>query len=360
MHPSLKPYEERVDLGFIRRVDRGDLVLYNYTDHCTYEKAWDEYTRNARGIVFHKDTGKVIARPFPKFFNLGETQETMFKNLPSGGYTVAEKMDGSLGVIYFHDGEWQVNTRGSFTSDQAIEGLNMLRGYDMSRVPENLTLLAEIIYPSNKIVVNYGDERKLVLLGARITESGKDVSSLVEHLGTGMEVAPRFDLTIPQMIELQKTLPKDKEGFVVYFHENDLRVKIKGDEYMKIAKLLADLSPLSIWENMYMGKVKREVLEQIPEEYRNEWEPIRDKIEDRYNQVLNEVNQDIETIRESIHVLKEWPKFTFADKDERAKIGLFTKEKAGLLKHPGGVFPVLMRQEDKYIMKLIRPTGNKL
>src|SRR5690606_36552854 len=104
--------------------------------------------------------------PFGKFFNLGEMPETRLENLPKENYTVTEKMDGSLGIIYNYKGKWRVATRGSLSSEQAKRAEQILTKYDMSEIPINFTILVEIIYPENKIVVNYGNEEKLVVLGA--------------------------------------------------------------------------------------------------------------------------------------------------------------------------------------------------
>ena len=74
MHKSLEKFQPYVEKGLIRQVISPckRLILWNYTDHCTYERAWDEITLNARGTVYEIATGKVIARAFPKFFNFSE------------------------------------------------------------------------------------------------------------------------------------------------------------------------------------------------------------------------------------------------------------------------------------------------
>ena len=69
-------------------------------------KRWDEYTRAARGIIFNKRTGECVARPFPKFFNLGEMPESQLNKIPKdpSNYEVYDKLDGSLGILYWrHD-----------------------------------------------------------------------------------------------------------------------------------------------------------------------------------------------------------------------------------------------------------------
>ena len=130
MYYDLSKFDELVELGYLRRVENGPLVLYNYTDKCTYDKYWNEYTIIARGLILEKETGKVIAKPFPKFWNLGEREETFFKNLPELGYTPFEKLDGSLGILFYYDNKWNIATRGSFTSDQAIKGAEILKKYN--------------------------------------------------------------------------------------------------------------------------------------------------------------------------------------------------------------------------------------
>lgn len=346
MHPSLQPYEDRVAQGLLRKVTNGPLVLYNYTDQCTFERAWDQYTRSARGIIFEAETGKCIARPFPKFFNLGELPETSLANLPAEPYSIWEKADGSLGILYYYDGKWNVATRGSFTSVQAIEGAKLLEQYDMRGVPTNLTVLVEIIYPENKIIVNYGDTRELVLLGIRSTEFDVDMKDITCH-NTGMRFAKRYwAMNIEEAIALQKMLSKDEEGFVVHY-ESGLRVKIKGEEYLKIAKILSHLSPLSFWEVMKDGKVQDSYLMQIPEEFRKEWEPIKDELEATYNRVVAEVSQDcVFLIDKGAASPRDYGLLIKAHKDE--------------LQHPNGVFPSLTGKLDRYVMKTIRPTGNVL
>ncbi|PCK07239.1 MAG: hypothetical protein COA42_15410, partial [Alteromonadaceae bacterium] len=52
--------------------------------------------REFRGMVFDKD-GKLIRRPFHKFFNIGERTETQFTNLDlSKEHDIFEKLDGSM------------------------------------------------------------------------------------------------------------------------------------------------------------------------------------------------------------------------------------------------------------------------
>jgi RNA ligase len=262
-------------------------------------------------------------------------------------YTVQEKMDGSLGIIYYYDGKWNVATKGSFTSDQAIKATEMLKKYNLSSVPTNLTLLVEIIYPANKIVVKY-DEENLVLLTVVDNSSGYEFYNTKNTTIPTIEqfTTPKtFNYTIPEMIALQKTIPKDEEGFVVRF-ENGLRVKIKGEEYLRIHKMIAHMSPISFWEVMVNGKVPTTYLEQLPDEFRDEFRPIIEQLEKQYKDVLDETVQEFLSI---------------PDKTSRKTIGLYLKDNPG--KHARAMFSLLDSHNEALewcIMKQIYPKANQL
>lgn len=345
------PYDKLVGEGYLRKVEDGGLVLYNYTDKCTFDGQWNKYTMECRGLTFNKSTKEVVARPFPKFFNLGEKEFTQFKNLPDLPYTVHEKMDGSLGIIYYDGNKWRVNTRGSFSSEQAIEAQEMLGDYNLTGLSRKVTLLAEIIYPSNKIIVDYGDERKLVLLGAFNRETGKEIAERIEDLNDlgaslKMSVAKTYDHTIEEMIELQKTMPKEREGFVVRF-ENGLRVKIKGAEYLKIARIMSRISPLTLWEAMVDGKVPDSLMAEIPEEILGDYTPLQERLELKYTDLKEKIINDYKSL------------VRFEPYTNRKEFAMVVSK----MDHVGPMFALLDGKKDnidKYIMKKIKPVGNVL
>ena len=55
------------------------LTIWNYTPKVQYEGLWDEITLQCRGLVTD-DKGRIIARPFRKFFNLEEGKYTPTEN----------------------------------------------------------------------------------------------------------------------------------------------------------------------------------------------------------------------------------------------------------------------------------------
>lgn len=336
--------------------DGKNLILFNYTEHCTYERAWNEYTLAARGTIYEKETGIVHAKAFPKFFNLGENHWTMAEDLPfDKPFRVFEKMDGSLGLIYKSgDGKFAVSTRGSFYSEQSKEATKMLANYNLEQLNyDNVSLLVEIIYPENRIQVNYGDRRELVLLGGFDNENGRELDwESVEAFSqwTGIPLCPTLEITdLKTLLEMKQTGKWDKEeGWVVHL-SNGTRVKIKTDDYMRIAKVKAHLGPLAIWESMVAGRIQN-YLEGIPEELRPDAESI-----------FNKLNEDLQVIKARAYdaCIALGVRNT-TDKTERKDIALKI-QKSGLRDWiKTCMFATLSgRETDSIILKYLRPDANR-
>ncbi len=211
-------------------------VILNYTPRAAYAQEWNDATIHSRGLIFDKNTGEIIARGFPKFFNYGQLDRDEIKAL-EGPVTVTDKMDGSLGILYkLPNGEYAISTRGSMNSDQAVRATEIYRNkYSAHQPEEGKTYLFEIIYPENRIVLDYGDKEDIVLLGVQnnvtgLTEDLSDSSN--KWPGETTEILPysSFDEA------LKAPIPENKEGLVLYFHDSGQRVKLKGDTYLALHK----------------------------------------------------------------------------------------------------------------------------
>ena len=73
-------------------------------------------TLAARGLILDHAARRIVATPFPKFFNAGERDGT----IPDLPFETTEKLDGSLIIIFHHRGRWRTATTGAFDSDQAV------------------------------------------------------------------------------------------------------------------------------------------------------------------------------------------------------------------------------------------------
>ncbi len=259
------------------------LVLYTYSKSCVYDRAWDRFTLMARGLILDERRQRVVATPFVKFFNCGEGDQT----IPDLPFETFEKVDGSLIIIFHHDGEWRTATKGSFGSDQARWAAARLAETDLSALVPGTTYLAEAVYPENRIVVHY-DNEELVLLAA-YDEVGEelnfwDVYALADKLG--WRAAFRHDYeSVSDLIATVGNLPASQEGFVVRF-SNGLRLKIKGDEYLRIHRLVSRVTPLAMWEAMAAGDDLSDLRRQLPEEFWGDFDAITTVLDHQVRSVV--------------------------------------------------------------------------
>ena len=276
----LKTYESK---GLVRSQTHPTLPLtiWNYTEKVQYESLWDEVTLAARGLVTD-GSGRVVARPFSKFFNIEEGKHT-----PTQEFEVFEKMDGSLGIVFVYQGQVVYATRGSFASDQAKWMADWGDRYNFSdTIVDGYTYLFEIIFAQNMIVVNYGGESRLVLLGVIKTDTGEETSW--DDLSTfdGWELVKRYE-GISDYTLLKGMVENNQEGFVVRF-SNGNRVKIKGEEYLRLHRIMTNLSTTSIWEVLSNGGDILSTLTDVPDEFYDKIHQYSNELMDKYISLENE------------------------------------------------------------------------
>jgi RNA ligase len=240
-----------------------DLYIYNYSQKCQYDKVWNAETLACRGLVMDA-IWNIIARPFNKFFNY----EEVLDKLPNEPFTALEKMDGSLGIVFKYNGDEVVATRGSFTSEQAIYAEKILNKYPnfISSMNDEFTYLCEIIYPENRICVNYGTDEKLVLLSIIQTKTGIELpyENLKEY-AYEMPVVKKYECTT-SLQELQSLNFDNQEGFVIRY-KNGYRVKVKFEEYVRLHRIITCVSTITIWESLKNGEPLDELISRVPDEF---------------------------------------------------------------------------------------------
>lgn len=262
---KMKHPTEYVEKGLVTAVkhETEPYTIYNYSKECSYSGAWDDITLMCRGLILHNETDEIIARPFKKFFNY---EEHIAKNIPipNGTPLVYDKLDGSLGILYFgREGKPYIATRGSFYSEQAIWATQWFRERaDSEDFPQELTFLFEIIYPENRIVVDYKGYSGLDLLAVVDTKTGNNVI-LPELTTVGKVIEP---IPFTSFEELKSRNTKNSEGFVLFWPESGARLKLKFEDYVRLHKIITGLSEKGLWEMLRDGKTLDEVLVDIPEE----------------------------------------------------------------------------------------------
>jgi RNA ligase len=261
----------------------GGLALLNYTENCQYQRAWDDVTVWCRGLVLDTDTWQVAALPFPKFFNLGELPSTSIEALPQEPFSVYEKLDGSLGISYRRGEEIALASRGSFTSREAVEGTAFLRQLaNVHDLPRFLTFLFEVICKDSRCVSRY-DFEGLVLLAIFDRSAGRElewaeVQAWANRLGCRTPTVCPFG-TLAEVIESRARLPASLEGYVIRF-ASGLRVKVKGNAYLAVYKLIAGISEERLLQELADGDIEQ-FRRQLPEEFHVEIEQVITDLQQR-------------------------------------------------------------------------------
>jgi RNA ligase len=236
-----------------------DLLIWNYTPKTQFERYWTPETRMCRGLIT-TSAGDVVARPFEKFFGVEELTGGLGATLPDEPFEAYEKLDGSLGILYHVEGSPYLATRGSFAGVQAARGSKILRRrYGHVRFRTDVTYLFEIVYPENRIVVDYGDREDVVLLAAVDTETGVDLRLPDLGIPTARRIEGCGTVDALRALRLD-----NQEGFVVRFRSG-LRVKVKLAEYVRLHRLVTGVTPRHIWECLRAGQAFDDLLCRVPD-----------------------------------------------------------------------------------------------
>jgi len=269
----------------------GELFIYNYTAKAQYDRLWTPETMQCRGLIVDRE-GAIAARPLPKFFNLQEYKES----LPAEPFDVYEKLDGSLGILYWYQDQPYIASRGSFNSDQADKANKIFQERYSDAIPlldKSLTYLFEIIYPANRIVVDYGAYEALVLLAVIETASGREHPiEAFTHLG--FPIAKKYD-GLKDLEAIASLNEQNQEGFVIRFGSG-LRLKFKFADYVKLHRVLTQVTSKVIWEMLRDQTPFEDILERVPDEFYNWVKETKASLLAQYQQIEENAKDDFERI----------------------------------------------------------------
>lgn len=197
-------------------------------------------------LQFCAETGICLSRPFEKFFNVGEREDTQLHRLCFKKARVFEKRDGSMITPARINGKIFLKTKKSFYSDVAriannVATKNLLKFCDVC-IDQRITPIFEFTHPDCQIIIDYGNQPEFILLAGRNIDTGEyieinDLASIANHYD--IPVIKEFNLSVDEIIEQKKVLT-NFEGYVVVLADGR-RVKIKTDWYLRNHNLKAKL-----------------------------------------------------------------------------------------------------------------------
>lgn len=258
--------------------------------------------RECRGLIFYPD-GRIMSRPFHKFFNVGEKEETQFKKIDlTQPHVIMEKMDGSM-IRPIHVGSQVKLATKMGLSDVAVKAQEWLDAHtkrdsmlDYLRLCmiHDYTPLFEFVSPDNQIVLNY-EKADLVLLAIRDNVTGEYLpySELDQEYFSVVRTYGSVKDSLEEYVERQR-LAENREGDIIRFADGHM-LKIKNNWYVRIHKALdrvrfdRNIVDLIINENLddVVPMMPQVEIERIRDFEHRFWVAFKQKENRLYGQYLN-------------------------------------------------------------------------
>lgn len=272
-------------------------VILNYSQIDSPKS--NDIARDCRGLVLNSKDFSLVSRSFRRFFNASELVDDFDYN----NCTYFSKEDGSLINLYWWNGKFHINTRGSF-GDGLVNDSNLTwRDLFISACPNyhklnpKYSYTFELCSPYNQVVRIY-NEPKAFLLSAFDGENelpfNSNVISDAESLGITIVNTHDFSNKDESLKFLEDCSKNDPtfEGFVLRDINNN-RVKVKTSSYIILHKKFSNsINKSDIVELMLDGE-DDEFLAYFPK-YKYFIEDVKIKIieiENVYNSIKNTVEQ---------------------------------------------------------------------
>lgn len=228
------------------------LLLLNYTSQAhnvlhVYENGWSNELKLCRGLVFSfKEEVKLISRGFEKFFNANEQKENQTSSLSNkykGKFNAYEKIDGHMIEFFENENELCATTRGKFNTLSAQESLTLIKRKEWDQCKyflktahgiDLMTIVAELVTPSSKVLVDYNNKEEVYILAAYDTTGSKisyDLMKVINSFISNSNLPEVRTFTVKQMIkEIKRRDVDNHEGWVMDL--NGTLLKFKYNNYI--------------------------------------------------------------------------------------------------------------------------------
>jgi len=341
---DVREYEDRVVLN------------YDQIESSRFHPIIDE----CRALILQKDTWKVLARSFDRFYNLNEGVQshndgkTYQRQASFNDYEIDEfdlskalvqhKLDGSIITVYHDGNDWCASTRKmAFAEGETTMGItfsdlfwgvankkyNLKKHLNESGIKGGFILIFELTGPENRIVTPYS-EADITLIGGRFVVDTDEFTEMNEFREltnhelnciskeTGIKRPCTYQVTdLDNLVELVNNMPSMEEGVVLVLESScgsHRRIKVKNVKYLAIAHLRnnGNISPRRILE-LVMANDHMEFLSYFPEDKK-----YFDFVECEYLQTVCEIKtvwervKDIEDQKQFALTMMPMIKYSFA------------------------------------------------
>lgn len=202
--------------------------------------------RECRGLIFYPN-GDLMSRPFHKFFNVNEKEETQINRIDlSQPHVIMEKLDGSMIRPVVIDGQLRLGTKMGVTEVAmnaevwlAARGDNV-KSWLWMCIENGVTPIFEWTSRKNQIVIDY-DVDNLILTACRRNLTGEYFLPNVDD-GCPFDIVPTYGSVSGNLADYiaRAREMEGREGDIIRFADGHM-LKIKNDWYVRIHKTMDNI-----------------------------------------------------------------------------------------------------------------------
>lgn len=240
-----------INAGLVREQQHSTfpLSIYNYTQHCSNSRHWDNITRVCRGLVIDRSNHRLVIPCVPKFFNQFEPEATKVDlnncriTMKNDGYMIQILEDEQYGLL--------VTSRGSFDSRYADYARNMLGNESLIKGLNYACELCHDFPGDEAIIVTRHPTDKLYcwsVLDRSYREHQLELPSTLEQTQTFTTA------------EAAEYMNGHVEGIVIEDLATQGRIKCKTDWFVAMHRAISGISRRNVWNSLRHG-------DRVPEDF---------------------------------------------------------------------------------------------
>jgi RNA ligase len=139
----------------------------------------------------------------------------------------------------------------------------------------------------------------------------------------------------------------NKEGFVLRFQPGNFRMKIKFEEYVRLHKVMTNLSTTAVWEVLSNGGSMDDLLKDVPDEFYQKIKEYEDELSYLFNSIVSDYFIHFWTIQSKVGYVS----------NNRGEFASLAKQ----YQYPSILFAMLDEKDiTPIISKIIKPEFRKL
>lgn len=224
---------------------------------------WTKENLIYRSSLWDKD-GHPVSLSFKKFFNYDEKPDIFPAPSDLTDAKLMEKLDGSTLIFSRYKGHTVIRTRGTVNARMQANGHEidyLLQKYQ--KFANHLTLkdtydvsyVFEWLSPTNRIVLNYGDEPDMVLIAA-IHHSDYHMAHqyTLNNFAVimGLKRPRTFSYNSVEEMKSAVEVLKDQEGLCVYYGNEQQIRKVKAAQYLFLHRAKSEISSVDKVIDVYI------------------------------------------------------------------------------------------------------------